>query len=258
MKRLNIVVPYRNRPDQLTAFQAHVSTYFARDKLDRDIPYRVTVVEQKDDLPFNRGALLNAGFVLGEAGSDYTCFHDVDYLPIWADYSYCATPTCTLWYGLENRPIRVGDPSTRITMDIENIFGGVVLIDNAQFRQAGGFSNSYWGWGYEDLDFKLRLTGEGFSLSRKKGTFQPLDHDNQGFQADMTPSPIGLVNRALLQGRIGPDGLRCEDGLPDLSFDILDRSPLAYAHRERPADWEMVSVHLTMSPGQAQLDALSG
>lgn len=258
MKRLNIVVPYRNRPDQLTAFQAHVSTYFARDKLDRDIPYRVTVVEQNDALPFNRGALLNIGFLLGEADSDYTCLHDVDYLPIWADYSYCALPTCILWYGLENRPIRVGDASTKITMDLDGVFGGVLLIDNAQFRQVDGFSNSYWGWGYEDLDFKMRLTDAGVSLSRKKGTFQPLDHDNAGFQEDMTPSPIGMVNQTILKSRIDQGRLRREDGLPDLSFEVLARNDLAYAHKERPATWEMVSVRLAMTPRQTQLDALPG
>lgn len=256
MKKLHIVVPYRNRQQHLTSFQAHVSTYFARDKLDSRIPYRVTVVEQADGLPFNRGALLNAGFLLG-GDCDYTCFHDVDYLPIWADYSYCETPACILWFGLEKRPIRVDDPSTCIAMDIENVFGGVVLIDNAQFRQAGGFSNSYWGWGYEDLDFKMRLQAEGFPLQRRKGTFQPLDHDNEGFRPDMTPSPIGLVNRTILQSRMRPGGLVREDGLSDLSFQIVERRELAYAHREHPASWELVSVRLTMAPGQDQLAALS-
>jgi len=216
------------------------------------------VVEQKDDLPFNRGALVNAGFLLGEADSDYLCIHDVDYLPIWADYSHCETPTCILWYGLENRPIRVGDPSTRITIDLENVFGTVVLIDNVQFRKAGGFSNGYWGWGYEDIDFKLRLSGEGFPLFRRKGTFQPLDHDNAGFQPDMTPAPIAEVNRALLQRRRIPGGVTRGDGFTDVRFEILERRDLAYAHRERPARWEMVSVRLTMTPDQAQLDALSG
>jgi hypothetical protein len=44
----------------------------------------VLIVEQSSELPFNRGALLNIGFELCSGETDYVCFHDLEYLPIWA------------------------------------------------------------------------------------------------------------------------------------------------------------------------------
>jgi hypothetical protein len=82
LKRLDIVVPYRDRLAHLNAFVPLLRAYFSRDKLDKDIPYRVFIVEQEQGLPFNRGAIKNVGFVLGREHSDYTCFYDIDYLPV--------------------------------------------------------------------------------------------------------------------------------------------------------------------------------
>jgi hypothetical protein len=106
-KRLNIVVPYRNRESHLTRLLPHLALFFARDKADCAIPYRVMVVEQDNGLPFNRGALKNIGFLLGRDESDYTCFHDVDLLPIWADYSWSEQPAPIVWYGADVRPVTI-------------------------------------------------------------------------------------------------------------------------------------------------------
>ena len=57
------------------------------------------IVEQSDGDLFNYGALKNIGFLLGEAGSTYCCLHDVDHLPIWADYSEGAHPSRLVWFG---------------------------------------------------------------------------------------------------------------------------------------------------------------
>jgi len=103
--RLSIVVPYRDRPAHLQQFILHMLTYFERDKVDKSINYRVTVVEQGNNWLFNAGFLKNAGVILTRADFDYFCFHDVDYLPVWADYSFPDGPTCILWYGAERRPI---------------------------------------------------------------------------------------------------------------------------------------------------------
>ena len=91
-KRLAIVVPYRNRAEHLKSFVPHMSAYFQQDKLDRAIPISIHIIEQNGNAPFNRGKLLNAGFMLARDAADYFSFHDIDYLPIWADYSWSATP----------------------------------------------------------------------------------------------------------------------------------------------------------------------
>ena len=83
---LGIIVGYRDRAEHLKAFLPHVKTYFERDKLDRTLAYRVLVVEQANQFKFNLGILRNAASTL-LSDCDQLCFHDVDFLPIWADYS---------------------------------------------------------------------------------------------------------------------------------------------------------------------------
>jgi len=46
VKPLNVVVPYRDRQAHLNAFVPLLRAYFARDKIDQNIPYRVFIVEQ--------------------------------------------------------------------------------------------------------------------------------------------------------------------------------------------------------------------
>jgi hypothetical protein len=130
----------------MTAFVPLLRAYFARDKIDHIIRYRVFIVEQESGLPFNRGATKNIGFVLGRGESDYTCFRDIDYLPVWADYSWSDTPVCIIWHGAETRPLSIKHPQ-RLRHKIEDFHGGVVLTPNALFEQANGYANSYWGVG---------------------------------------------------------------------------------------------------------------
>lgn len=259
MQRLHIVVPYRDRASHLDAFVPHVRAYFARDKLDRIIPYRVTIVEQEPGLPFNRGALLNVGFVIGEKQSDYTCLHDIDYLPIWADYSPVERPTAILWYGAETRPIAPGRSNAVITNDLESTYSGVLLVPNVTFRQVNGYSNDYWGWGYEDFDLLTRLRAAKIEPSRRKGTFRPLDHDNAGFIPDGRPAPIAGVNRRLFQNNWadGTAAAAAADGLSNLSYEILDRREIPDPSPERSARWEIVTVRLTGRPRPEQLQALA-
>jgi len=99
-KRLAIVVPYRDRPEHLARFVPHIASYFERDKLDRQITVTINIIEQWGNAPFSRGRLANCGFLLTQEASDYVCIHDVDYLPMWADYSWTQNPARLIWHGL--------------------------------------------------------------------------------------------------------------------------------------------------------------
>lgn len=261
MQRLNIVVPFRAREAHLQKFVPTVRAYFARDKIDRDIFYRVLVVEQDKDLPFNRGAMKNIGFLLGRAESDYTCFHDVDYLPIWADYSYPELPTGIVWYGAEARQVAHGRSAGMIYhKSLDFFFGGVFLTPNKTFAQVNGYANDYWGWGYEDVDLVNRFKANGIDVVRRKGTFEPLGHDHEGYEPDGARTAISRINEKIFENRWSEgDGNRIqEDGLTSLAFDVLDRRPVPEGPVvERPAPWEIVTVRLRMEPGRQQLDALA-
>jgi hypothetical protein len=180
--RLAIIVPYRDRQQHLSLLLPHLHAYFSRDKTDHDIPVRITIVEQPPGFPFNHGLLSNIGYQIVRTECDYVCFHDVDYLPIWADYSYPSNPTMLVWYGIEGIPLDPANPALGMTTfsDLSATFGCVVLFQNKQFERANGYSNDYWGWGYEDTDIVYRLKTTGFTIDHRKGTFSTLLHKHHG------------------------------------------------------------------------------
>jgi hypothetical protein len=260
MKRLNIVVPYRAREMHLRIFVQALRNYFARDKIDRDIPYRVTIVEQESGLPFNRGALKNIGFILGRGESDYTCFHDVDYLPIWADYSWSEFPTPIVWYGAERRPIAPGRNAGMADHDMDEFFGAAVLFPNAMFERVNGYANAYFGWGFEDTDLKNRLTLARIPTGRRRGTFQPLDHDNEGYQLDgsVKMSKAALANEGIFneRWRALDANHRLDDGIQSVAYKVLNRARIPEGPIiERPAIWEAVTVRLLFQPRLEQAEA---
>ena len=140
--KLGIIVPYRKRPGHLRKFRQSIKSYL------KDQDYELIVVEQADDLPFNRGKLLNIGFEYAvRKQCDYVVFHDVDMLPIDVDYSY------------SDVPIHLANGFTNSDREIfDTYFGGVTLFPIDLFKKVNGYSNEYWGWGFEDDDLLMRLT----------------------------------------------------------------------------------------------------
>ncbi len=247
-KQLSIIVPYRDRPEHLRVFSKQLLKYFKHDKEDHKIPLTVTVVEQQPDTPFNAGMLKNIGaHITGKA--DYFCFHDVDYLPVWADYSYATMPTRIVWQGAHVRPYAPGGEIGAIHVR-ETFWGGVVAVNKADLIRANGYSNEYWGWGSEDDDFRNRLEVEGCTIEHRDGYFQPLEHENSGHTPSGEPKPVGIRNHALREKKLAGMIRRAEhkkDGLNTVKYKVLD----VYKRRARlkPEDcppnlieWQHVKV----------------
>jgi hypothetical protein len=114
---------------------------------DKKINYQIFVIEQYDLKLFNRGRLLNIGYKIAiSQGCDYICFHDVDMLPEEADYSYPMKPT----------HLASNLSSYNYSVPYDEYFGGVTLFNKYDFELVNGYSNEYWGWGYEDDDLLNR------------------------------------------------------------------------------------------------------
>lgn len=160
--RLAIVVPYRDRAEHLETFVPYMETYL---KLQGIQDFKILIVEQADNKPFNRGKLLNVGY--NSIQADYYVFHDIDMLPITADYSGCLHPThlvCSATQFAKGIPY-------------ETYFGGVTMFPSVDFLQINGFSNEFWGWGSEDDDLIMRCKTAGLQYTRRKGgKFKSLDH----------------------------------------------------------------------------------
>jgi len=250
---LSIIVPYRDRLEHLRLFLPHIQRYFSRDKLDRDIPYSVTIVEQANSEEFNAGQLRNIGFLLSREGHDYFCFHDVDYLPIWADYSYCTMPTRIIWHGADRRPRDAGE-AHRLRHDHERFFGAAVMLNKAHFELANGYSNGYPGWGYEDDDLRERCLACGLEIALRDGTFEPLTHRNRGHNEDLTPTEAAVRNRLRFidQRPILRAGRKESwDGLRQTEFKLIETIRLEPLAGERPpAFLQMVRVDFTAAKGR--------
>ena len=149
-KRLAIIVPYRDRRKQLDIFIPHMDSFLK----DKGIDYQIIVAEQRDDRPFNRGKLFNIVFNTIKEDFDYFCFHDVNLLPLTddCDYSYPEKPT--------HLASIVDDEY----IPYEEFIGGVFLINKEHFEQINGYSDEYWGWGYEDNDLLERMKTKNIPL----------------------------------------------------------------------------------------------
>ncbi len=154
-KKLGVIVPYRHRYYHLLAFKKEISDYLD----SKNIPFELIVVEQDDGRNFNRGMLLNIGFVKAKyLKCDYVVFHDVDMIPIDVDYSYSEYPV-HLANNFEPNDIRIV---------FDEYFGGVTIFPVEIFERINGFSNEYWGWGFEDDDLLYRCKSNNVDLDIKE------------------------------------------------------------------------------------------
>ena len=150
-KKLGIIVPYRDRYEQLVQFKTHMIDYLK----NKDIDYELIIVEQDDAELFNRGKLLNVGFKYAKRlKCDYVVFHDIDMLPVDVDYSWTDVPL--------HMATNFIPADTRVIFD--EYFGGVTMFNEWSFQTINGYSNEYWGWGFEDDDLLFRSKNENLSL----------------------------------------------------------------------------------------------
>jgi hypothetical protein len=156
-----------------------------------------------------------------------------------------------LWYGAEALPIVVGRSEEVVVNKLDHFFGGVFLTPNESFLKVDGYSNDYWGWGYEDADLVRRFKAAQIHIGRRKGTFLPLFHDNEGVQLGGKPTEASVRNKQLFTSKWGGSNAPVE-GLSNISFSILSRRPvLEDPIVEREAQWEIVTVMLGLSPARS-------
>jgi N-terminal region of glycosyl transferase group 7/N-terminal domain of galactosyltransferase len=228
-KRMAIIVPYRDRAEHLAAFVPHVRRFLRESERLRGTEQTIHVVEQLDACSFNRGKVKNCGFALAESSADYFVFHDVDYLPLSADYGWVDQPTRLIWHGLVLRE------------DYRGFFGAVVALSKEHFRLVNGYSNEYYGWGPEDVDLRLRCECRGLSIGYRDGTFRALPHRHEGFVAPGVHGEQAIATHRMFRERLPRFRELCAtDGLSTLTMTVEwsksfddDGPPHVYHHGVR-------------------------
>ena len=146
------IIPYRDRVEHKEFF-----TVYMKHVLE-DIPktnYEIYFVEQKNTLPFNRGAMKNIGFLAlkYKYPNDYKnitfVFNDVDTVPYSKNViDYDTTPGIVKhFYGFKFA------------------LGGIFSIKGEDFERTNGFPN-FWAWGGEDNYMQKRVEYAGLYIDR--------------------------------------------------------------------------------------------
>lgn len=220
--KLGVIVPYRDRYDHLLKFKRSISDYLNINEID----YVLIVVEQDDAKLFNRGKLLNIGFLRAlKEGCDYVVFHDVDMIPIKVDYSYSDVPI-----HLATDLISQERDFKRDLFD--SYFGGVTLFPKESFQIINGYSNDYWGWGFEDDDLFKRCVDKGIPHDTKMmytegGSnvsirFNGYDsYVKTQFKGDMSEKTTIAIN-------IDSDGIMCDPEKDSDKYTILSIPALEF------------------------------
>ena len=133
-----IVIPFRKREEQLQKFLHDIIPLFMKHLSN----FKVVVMEQADDKPFNRGALMNIAFKEYKGKYDYIITNDVDIFP--------KEETVKKYYTMKKNVVRIHCAH-------HNSCGGICKISSKVFSMCNGFPSDIWGWGVEDRSLFFRL-----------------------------------------------------------------------------------------------------
>jgi len=142
---LGILVPYRNRWNEFMYLRSRLTAFLHEQNIRA---FRFFLINQTDTHRFNRGALLNVGFLAAQSyGCDYLALQDVDLIPVHHNISYRFPSP-----GVYHASSRDVHPRYRY----KAFFGGVLLLQTQSYALLGGFENGFWGYGGEDDEFFRR------------------------------------------------------------------------------------------------------
>lgn len=191
--KMAIIVPYRDRLQHLNKFMPYMKARFKAD---------IFVIEQVAGKPFNRGKLLNIGFIEAPC-YDYYALHDVDMLPVQSNYTKPVNPTL-----LATKVQQFG-----YKLPFPEYFGGVVLISKEHMIKCNGYHNEFWGWGGEDNSFRDRILETIGITDIRECIYNSLSH----------PRPIDMKLHAK-NVKLWQAGTDINNGLSNCEYKVISKN----------------------------------
>lgn len=161
-----IIIPHRNRIEHLDKFIAHFKTLKISNNID------VYIIDQNNADKFNRGLLLNIGFIISKKIKLYDrfIFHDVDLYP--------DQTILDLYFKYIKNSIHYIIPKIEHKYSFGNYLGGVIGLSRETFEKINGFPNNFFGWGGEDDALYNRLSINNIEITRPiNGSYILADHN---------------------------------------------------------------------------------
>lgn len=115
-RRLAVLVPYRDRFEELLIFAPYMHDFLNKQNVEHDI----IVMNQVDHYRFNRASLINVGYLFAKNTHDYIAMHDVDLLPLNHDLKYLFPA---------NQPLHIAAPNLHPKYHYPTFVGGILLVN---------------------------------------------------------------------------------------------------------------------------------
>ena len=233
MKRLAVILPYNEQ--HIENFTDHFKAIVQE---GADLYYKLVFIKQKSNRPLNKGKLFNIGYMLHKDRFDYFCFHDSDLIPISdeCDYSYEKKPISLV--GMRNK-IEFGDQEKvqnfdNYTLPYDEYFGGATLFSKEYFQKVNGYSNEYWGVGYEDYDLLLRCVVKGLPVRTELETQVSKTYGNfNGINSYVEIPAENAKIKNTTNKSFSMSAWFCPDGEPPYSAEV-DNNRCEYSIFTRP------------------------
>ncbi|XP_049868657.1 beta-1,4-N-acetylgalactosaminyltransferase bre-4-like [Pectinophora gossypiella] len=201
-----ILVTYRNRQKQLDVFLPYMHNFLRK----QNIHYKIYVIEQQDEKPWNKGTLYNIGAKYAIA-EKFPCLilHDVDLLPLSSGTLYACMRA--------PRHMSASIDKFRFVLPYPELVGGVLAVRADHYTRLNGFSNRFQHWGGEDDDFYARIKDEQLGVvrfPRQLSQYTMLVHQQEPVNGD--------VWRVLRDNR---RRAHARDGLSSAAYDSVRLAP---------------------------------
>jgi len=199
------IVPYRNRERQ-----KHFFDYYIKYLLEDMDPstYEIVFAHQKNDLPFNRGAVKNIGFLYAKEKYPHYkdivfVFNDVDTLPY---------KKGLLDYSLKENEVKH-------YYGFDYCLGGMVAIRGSDFERVNGYP-SFWNWGWEDTVLYERVISNHIRINREQ--FYEYGDSSILHLIDGVSKTVSMKTYDMYRNRLITDGLTTLSNVTYEKNEMLD------------------------------------